>query len=90
MKDTGTEISSYPESGSNLVEQIKYDETKQQTGLTQSNILIISCPTFELPHRRLSSAKMVQRPQRGAEPSLTTSNALSKIIASGENHRDHE
>ena len=30
MKDTGTEISSYPESGSNLVEQIKYNETKQQ------------------------------------------------------------
>jgi predicted helicase len=30
MKDTGTEISSYPEAGSNLVEQIKYNEIKQQ------------------------------------------------------------
>ena len=30
MKDTGTEISTYPESGSNLVEQVKYNETQQQ------------------------------------------------------------
>jgi len=30
MKETGTEISSYPEAGSNLVEQVKYNETQQQ------------------------------------------------------------
>ena len=30
MKETGTEISSYPINGSNLVEQVKYNETKQQ------------------------------------------------------------
>jgi len=30
MKDTGAEISSYPEAGSNLVEQVKYNETQQQ------------------------------------------------------------
>jgi predicted helicase len=30
MKGTGKEISSYPVAGSNLVEQVKYDENKQQ------------------------------------------------------------
>ncbi|GBO56193.1 adenine specific DNA methyltransferase [Pseudanabaena sp. lw0831] len=30
MKETGTEISSYPIDGSNLVEQVKYNETQQQ------------------------------------------------------------
>jgi predicted helicase len=30
MKATGTEISSYPVAGSNLVEQVKYNETQQQ------------------------------------------------------------
>ncbi len=30
MKETGTEISSFPEAGSNLVEQVKYNETQQQ------------------------------------------------------------
>ena len=30
MKVTGTEISSYPVAGSNLVEQVKYNETQQQ------------------------------------------------------------
>lgn len=30
MKETGTEISSYPIDGSNLVQQIKYNETQQQ------------------------------------------------------------
>ncbi len=30
MKETGTEISNYPIDGSNLVEQVKYNETQQQ------------------------------------------------------------
>jgi len=30
MKETGTEISSYPIDGSNLVEQVKYNDTQQQ------------------------------------------------------------
>ena len=33
MKATGKEISSYPVAGSNLVEQVKYDENKQQISI---------------------------------------------------------
>ncbi len=33
MKGTGKEISSYPVAGSNLVEQVKYDENKQQISI---------------------------------------------------------
>ena len=66
MKEIGTEISSYPIDGSNLVEQVKYNETQQQNLDQRPAIFRERSQThLELLHRRLSSlSEMAQRPQR--------------------------